>query len=108
RQYERLLGLPTGTLLYGPELSSECEVPIVGIICTDSSVGTVITQLVDNNSTRAPVPVSNLVAHRVVGDDLYPAYRDGDEVFHQKLCPDRYKLEDLDGVECIVQLDDGR
>lgn len=105
--YAKFLKLPPGELLYGEQLRSLVDIPIVGSI---SSTGYIkaMSQTLEYDPPTAVLPdLTQLVGHRIEGNDLYPAYRDGDIVFHQKLIPGRFDLQDLHGLECVVETQAG-
>lgn len=106
RLYARLLNLPAGTLLYGEQLPSPATVPIVATVSSNGKIQTIAGKVARQPHVTLPDPI-DLVGTQVVGDDLYPAYRDGDVVFHRALRTDRYDPEILNGLECAVQLADG-
>jgi transcriptional regulator with XRE-family HTH domain len=106
RLYARLLNLSPGTLLYGEQLPTIEAVSIVATVGKHGQICTLCGQDDNRQTTVLPHPVG-LVGTRIVGDDLYPVYRNGDVVFHRELSRDRFSLVSLNGLECVVELDDG-
>lgn len=108
KRYAQLLKLPAGTLLYGEHLQSAVEVPILGHISAGGKV-----MLIDSQDPFNVTPVrlpdaEELVGYQIQGDELYPAYRSGDIVFHRKL--GQYTGEAmslLHGMECVVETREG-
>lgn len=107
RLYARLLSLPAGNLLYGEETPSLAPIPVVGIVRNLGRCEPIADKNGRRDTVTLPDPV-NLVALQIVGDDLYPAYRDGDIVFHRPLSSDRFDPVAMNGIECVVRLPDGR
>ena len=107
KRYAKLLRLPAGTLLYGEGLQNATTIPIVGRIFRDGR----ITMAAEGEAVRhITLPkLADLVAYIVVGTDLYPAYRDGDVVFHHPkiLMQSQDKLREIHGLECVVEMTDG-
>jgi DNA-binding XRE family transcriptional regulator len=106
RLYGRLLKLPPGMLLFGDALPAHSPVPIVGIVSTSGKIEPASHRHSQPPTTTLPDPY-DLVGMLVQGDDLYPAYRDGDVVYHRPLSSDGYAIEALHGLECVVQRIDG-
>lgn len=106
RAYADILKLPAGLLLYGERLQTVARVSIVGQI---AAAGRIVLQSngIPLNSVVLP-DSSELVGLRVIGDDLYPAYRAGDVVFHRALNQRAgFAVAALHGCECVVELEDG-
>jgi DNA-binding XRE family transcriptional regulator len=106
RRYAALLKQPAGLLLYGERLQSVVAIPIVGKVADGGKIATVFDNHPMNQSVILP-DAADLVGLIVVGNDLYPAYRDGDTVFHRPLHIERFAPELLHGLECVVQLASG-
>lgn len=106
RRYAEILKLPAGLLLYGERLQSVATVAIVGQI---AATGRIVLQTSGVPVTNVVLPdPSELVGLRVLGDDLYPAYRAGDVVFHRALNAESgFPIASLHGCECVVELEDG-
>jgi transcriptional regulator with XRE-family HTH domain len=106
RLYGRILKLPAGSLLFGERVESlqrNAPVIIVGRVTAQGRITPV-----DNQDTIILPDPTQLLALRIESDDMIPNYRLGDTIFFQRLVPDRFDLEDLTGVECVVELADGR
>jgi phage repressor protein C with HTH and peptisase S24 domain len=106
RHYATLLNLPAGTLLYGERLHSNPDIPIVGYLVADGKVQAMPEQDVIVKSVPM-IDTDGLVGLVVRGDDNYPVYRDGDVIFHQVLEPTNLSLDDIHGLECVIERDDG-
>jgi hypothetical protein len=111
RAYEALLSLTPGSLLhsllYGEQLPDEPGVPIVGYVTGPGN----IFHFTDSRpeSLKGPSATGRgLVAYRIVGNDLNPAYRDGEHILCKPLGRRKYRLSDLNGIDCVVRLEDGR
>jgi DNA-binding XRE family transcriptional regulator len=104
--YARLLDLSPGTLLYGEQLLNAEPISIVATVNKQGKLKAVDARPEKHQTVNLPDPAS-LVGFTVVGDDLFPIYRDGDVVFHRRLNPNRFSLESLNGLECVVELADG-
>ena len=107
QMYARILKLPAGTLLYGEQLHAVPRVRIVGRIGPEGKIEPMNRTAKLPQTVTLPDP-SEMVAHVVCGDDLYPAYRDGDIVLHRALRTDDLDLASLHGQECVVRMTDGR
>lgn len=107
KMYARIFKLPAGTLLYGEQLHSIPRVRIVGRIGPEGKVEPMTRTEKLAQTVTLPDP-SALVAHLVCGDDLYPAYRNGDIVLHRALDPRDFDLASMHGQECVVRMADGR
>jgi hypothetical protein len=100
RLYEQNLHLPPGTLVMGKELQAFRSVPIVGSI---GERGEVILMHIDNRPPPSILPDPALLQAFVVkGDDMMPAYYDGDTVFTRVLSEQLYDPELIQGCECVV------
>jgi DNA-binding XRE family transcriptional regulator len=106
RLYAGLLNLTPGTLLYGEQLPMIEPISIVATVGMHGKICPVCEQDDNRQTTVLPCP-TGLVGTRIVGDDHYPIYRNGDVVFHRELSRERFSLEALNGLECVVELDDG-
>jgi DNA-binding XRE family transcriptional regulator len=106
KRYAAILKLPAGMLLYGEQLQSVASVRIVGQI---AATGQIVLQSSGISAQSVVLPnASELVGLRVLGDDLYPAYRAGDVVFHRPLNAESgFAISMLHGCECVVELEDG-
>ena len=107
RIYAQILKLPAGTLLYGEQLHSIPRVRIVGRIGPEGKIDAVTRTDGLPPTVTLPDPAA-MVAHLVCGDDLYPAYRNGDVVLHRELDPEDFDPAPLHGQECVVRMKDGR
>jgi len=106
--YARFLNLPVGTLLAGEELPAFPPIPIVARIGAQGRVQDVTSKSGTVQKVELPAYTIDLVAAPIVGDDLYPAYRDGDVVFYRDPREERFNPEELSGCVCMVELNDGR
>jgi DNA-binding XRE family transcriptional regulator len=106
RVYARLLSLPAGTLLYGEQTATRPSVRIMSRTGAQGRIEPILSKSGKTPVVELPDPWS-LVGTQIVGDDLYPAYRDGDVVFHRALRTERYDPTMISGVECVVELQDG-
>lgn len=107
RIYARLLNLPPGTLLYGEQPPTRHMVPIVSTIGAQGRILPILSRNKAPPLAELPDP-AGLIASQVTGNDLYPAYRDGDVVYHRPLRTENYNPELISGLECVVQLADGQ
>ena len=107
KMYAQILKLPAGTLLYGEQLHSVPRVRIVGRIGPEGKIDPVLSIEGLPQTVVLPDP-SDMVAHVVCGDELYPAYRNGDIVLHRALDADNFDLASLHGHECVIEMADGR
>jgi DNA-binding XRE family transcriptional regulator len=107
RMYARIFKLPAGTLLYGEQLHSIPRVRIVGRIGAEGKIEAMIRTEKQAQTVTLPDP-ADMVAHVVCGDDLYPAYRNGDVVLHRALDRSEFDLALMHGQECVVEMADGR
>jgi DNA-binding XRE family transcriptional regulator len=107
RDYERMLDLKPGTLLYGAEVTAYAQIPIVSRIGQGGKVAAILTAPDTVALNISPEDAGDLVATAVTDDSLRPAYRAGDIVFHRSVRPDRFRLRDLHGLECVAEIADG-
>lgn len=105
--YARALNLPASFLLYGEQLSAIDKIPIVGIVNSNGEIASNGPSSVSERSATFPDPAS-LVGMQIAGDELYPAYKDGDLIYYRPLRRGRYALRSLNGLECVCELHDGR
>jgi hypothetical protein len=101
--YDRLLNLPAGTLLYGGQLPTMPPVFIVGSVRDNGRIDPVAGSVGKRAVVKLPEP-TNLVGLTIESDDLLN-YRRGDRVFYR--ATERYSLESLHGLECVIELEDG-
>jgi hypothetical protein len=102
--YAEHLRVSPSLILYGEELPSNRDAPIVGIVGNGGILH------MTENSGRTTVPLCTtapLVVLLVAGNDLYPAYRDGDQIFIRPLVTEGFTVQRVHGLECVVQLDTG-
>lgn len=104
--YERLLNMPPLSLLFGDQLPKATRVPIVGRVGTMGKVQAISTAIQYPRAVSVPFS-TDMVGTEVFGDDLYPMYRNGDVVFHRQLDRGRFNPDAVDGLECIVELENG-
>ena len=107
RLYARALGVKASFLLYGNEqLQPYTDARIVGSVGSDG-----IVHLLARNEKKEMLRIPFDLGHRldamtIAGDDLYPAYRDGDAVLFRPLSRD-YDRAAVHDVECVVRLANG-
>ena len=106
--YAHLLKVPVGLLLYGDGLShllAPVEAPIVGSI----QGGSVVQQVTGAGQRTVALlrANDNLWCYEVDDEDLYPAYRPGDQILVPPLVRKGFRLASVDGRECICELADG-
>lgn len=99
RRYAALLRTDAGTILYGTSLLPDASVSIVGIIGRGGKIRFMQTEL----KAKPPVPEAHLVGLKVEGNELAPAYRDGDVVYFRPLDSNELDLRFVDGQECVVR-----
>jgi DNA-binding XRE family transcriptional regulator len=127
QRYEEALALPLRSILFGDQLRTIASVPIVGIIhgrgairpMTDMDLAlhepdSISTEMAESSTEPTkvqrqvqlpnPALMEGLEVH---GNELYPAYRDGDMVFTVRLVPYLTLPVHLHGVECVCLLADG-
>jgi transcriptional regulator with XRE-family HTH domain len=106
KAYGALLNLPPSALLYGEHLPEEVGIPIVGFV---SSHGTIF-HFTDSTPQTLVGPFDahrGYVAYRILGNDLHPAYRDGDHILCRPLGRRQYRLFEISGHDCVVKIADG-
>lgn len=108
KRYAAAFRVSPAWLWNGDGSPDQVTVPIVGYV----GAGQEITPIDDHEKgggleeIEAPPGVtSGVVAVRVRGDSMYPAYLDGDTLFYSRKTVD---LGECVGRECIVRLRDGR
>ena len=113
--YADLHAVDVRALLYGDTGRDRGNVSISGYIIQDGVAA--VDHPIDTSEiseggaldVQVELPdFENLTAWRVLGNSLYPAYRDGDVIFHGPLAEISDRAPGLHGLECIVELPDGR
>jgi DNA-binding XRE family transcriptional regulator len=120
--YANVLSTSANFLLFGEELQTRTTARIVGYLVAGGRVTRMLQEKIDIPAALRPgagerpfgqslienIPdPRDLDALPVVGDDLYPAYRNGDVVMHTPLESIRRIDPALQGKECVCELDDG-
>ena len=107
-KYGRVFRVSPAWLMTGEGSPDRATVPIVGYI----GAGTEIYPIDDHqkggglDETEAPPGVvSGVVAVKVAGDSMYPAYNDGDIIYYGQHATD---IAECVGREAVVHLEDGR
>lgn len=104
KRYAAIFSVTPQWLLYGSELNDDGPVSIVGVI--QSGAGGKIRPMAQS-IVAPPVDQNAMEGMLVEGNDLYPAYRDGDMVFTRKLDQEGFDLNSVHGMECVVQTEAG-
>jgi hypothetical protein len=104
RFYADKLKVSPTEILYGNHLQLPTEVPIVGVIGAGGIIRMTTAGLQAKTSPGRHRALCGLL---VEGDDLYPAVRNGDKVYFAPLDPASFVLNDVQGEECVCQLQDG-
>lgn len=93
-----------GALLKGGSLRQ--EVAVVGRVGAGAEV-----QIVDSDTSSrqigtvdVPAAFGDVLGVEVVGDSMYPAYRNGDVILFERF---EGRISDLIGQECLIATDDG-
>lgn len=100
--YGSALNVPWSLLLHGEQLKADVPVSIVGRISADGKIRPMQTETVTLPQTEA-----GLIGLLVDGNELYPAYRQGDLVLYRPLDPDGFDIAAVNGMECVVETADG-
>lgn len=108
RRYGRAFKVSPAWLMTGEGAPDKITVPVVAYV----GAGAEIYSIDDHekgagiDEVEAPPGVtSGVVAVRVLGDSMYPVYRDGDKLFYDRQSGD---VAECVGRECVVKLQDGR
>lgn len=119
--YANVLNTTANHLLFGDELQTRTTARIVGYLVAGGRVTQMLQEKIElpgplsaSGDGRAyqslveniPDP-RDLDALPVVGNDLYPAFHNGDVVLHTPLTAVKRLDPMLQGVECVVEIDDG-
>ncbi len=108
RRYAGVLKTPYSWLILGEGYEEPMTVEVVGYV----GAGAEIRPIDDHplgagiETVEAPpnVEPSSVVAVRIRGDSMYPAYNDGDVIYYQKHAAE---LQDCYNRDCVVKLLDG-
>lgn len=82
------------------------HVPLVGTVGAGAKVHFLNVEGMHDGDEEVESPVANVVAVRVIGDSMWPAYRDGDTIYYRKECEG--VIAEYVRKECVVRLVDGR
>lgn len=115
--YARFFGVPAGYILFGEDLPKTQYAHIVGYITAGGRVSAMPHSVTVREERRVPIaaaiPAStdaelkqDILAYLVQGDELFPAYFDGDVVLCSQGAGEISPLE-VNGCECIVTTPSG-
>lgn len=129
RRYAKALDLNFSSLLFGDELQKVAAVPIVGVIHGRGEITLMKDTNTDLSATLSAVDeaqestgnwsgvtlqkihvpdFTQMETLVVQGNELYPAYREGDAVLHYPLVRIDRMPSEWHGVECVCKLADGK